>query len=161
MSKFVFKLEVVLRQRKRQEQDAQRELAQRHARLVEHQRALLRLDESVRAATEDVRQNRLIGQLDLNFLAAHRRFLVAMQRQGMSIVQQIALAQKQVDEARAVLADAARKRKTIEKLREKQFERWKSEQDRKERAELDEIGMQIGYANLADPSDKESVRASF
>ena len=166
MAKFVFRLEVVLKQRKRAEQQAQRELALRQATLVQAQNELKQLDEQVKAATESVRQNHLTGVLDLNFLAAHRRFLNAMQRKGMGIVQRIAVAQKQVDDARAVLAEAAKQRKAIERLREVQHERWRQEQSRRDLAQLDEIGSQIGYHNLvearaadAHPGDRgEAVR---
>jgi flagellar export protein FliJ len=57
-----------------------------------------------------------------------------------------------VDEARAQLAEAAKQRKIIEKLREQQFERWKADQAKRELAQLDEIGMQLAYQNLTDPN---------
>jgi flagellar FliJ protein len=153
MARFVFRLEVVLRQRKRAEQEAQRELAVRQARLVAAEDELKRLEERVRAASDDVRQNHLTGSLDLNFLSAHRRFLNAMQRQGMEIVQRIAAGRNLVEEARMLLAEAARNRKVIEKLRERQLARWREEQQRMESIAFDEIGMQIGYANSVEASD--------
>src|SRR4051812_30074101 len=100
MARFVFRLESVLRQRKRAEQEAQRELAHRQAALVELQNDLQALDAGLRKASDDVRDNHLTGTLDLNYLASHRRFVNAMQRQGMNLVQKIAGAQRTVDEAR-------------------------------------------------------------
>jgi flagellar FliJ protein len=154
MARFVFRLEPVLRQRERAEQEAQRELAHRQAKLVELQGELKKLDESLRRASDEVRDNHLIGRLDMNFLASHRRFVNAMHRQGLNLVQKIAAAQRAVDEARQLLAEAAKQRKVIEKLREKQLARWKAEQDRKESAATDEIGSQIGYANLVELAEK-------
>src|SRR4051812_30104701 len=150
MARFVFRLETVLRQRKRAEQEAQRELAHRQAKLVGLQTDLQALDQGLRKAADDVRDNHLTGKLDLNFLAAHRRFVNAMQRQGLNLVQKIAAAQRSVDEARGLLAEAAKQRKVIEKLREKQLARWNDEQSRKETAAMDEIGSQIGYSNLVE-----------
>ena len=46
-------------------------------------------------------------------------------------------------------------RKIIEKLREKQFERWKQEVARKETAELDEVSMQLSYWNGVDADAPE------
>jgi len=152
MAKFVFKLEGVLRQRKHIEQQKQRELAQKQRQLVEVRTHLRQLQEKVQQANQDVRTNRLVGRLDMQFLAAHRRFLAGMQRQGVEIMQRIALAQRAADEAQAALADAARQRKVIEKLREKQFARWRAEMERRELAQLDEIGMQLAYQNLTDES---------
>src|SRR4051812_30142211 len=107
MARFEFKLEGVLRQRKQAEQDRQRILAGKQRALVEVQQALQRIQESVDLTNEDVRKNHLIGRLNMEFIAAHRRFLTGMQRQGMAAMQRIALAQRGVDEARLELAEAA------------------------------------------------------
>lgn len=160
MPRFVFRLESVLRQRKRAEQEAQRELAHRQATLVSLQNDLQALDDALRAASEDMRNNHLTGALDMNFLAAHRRFVNAMQRQGMNLVQKVAAAQRSVDDARALLAEAAKKRKVIEKLREKQLARWNEEQGRKETAAMDEIGSQIGYSNLIELAESAGPAAT-
>src|SRR5262245_35531815 len=148
MAKFVFKLEGVLRQRKHAEREKQRELALKHRQLVDLQGHLQRLQQTVDLANSDVRVNRLTGRLDMGFLAAHRRFLTGRQRQAMGVVQKIALADRAADEARAELAEAEKQRKVIEKLRERQFARWKAEQSKRELAELDEIGMQLAYQDL-------------
>jgi flagellar FliJ protein len=148
MPRFVFKLEAVRRQRKHVEQQKQRELAIKQSQLVELQTALQRLHRTVSDNNEDVRRNRLIGKLDMTFLAAHRRFLAGMQRQAIEMVQRIALARRGVDDARAALAEAAKQRKAIDKLRERQYERWRAEADRRESAQLDEIGMQLAYHEL-------------
>jgi flagellar FliJ protein len=150
MARFVFKLEPLLKQRKREEQEKQRELASRELVVVNLKNELTRLDESLKSASEDLRKNHLTGAIDLNFLAAHRRFLGAMQRQGMLLVQKIATAQAHVDDARRKLAEAAKQRKVIERLREKQFARWQEDQARRELAAMDEIGSQIGYANVTE-----------
>src|SRR3954470_9217339 len=104
MAKFVFKLESVQKLRKRVEQEKQRELAVREAKVVDLKTALSRLDESLRAASDDLRNNHLTGAINLSYLTAHRRFLLSMRRQGMQIAQQIATAQLHVEEARRQLA---------------------------------------------------------
>lgn len=149
MARFVFRLETVLKQRRWEQQQRQRDLALREAHLHDLQQALKRLNAQVQSANTDMRENRLVGLLDLCFLAAHRRFLAAMQRGGMEVMQRIAIAQKQAADAQAALAEAAKRCKAIEKLKEKHLERGCAEQKRREMIELDEIGMQIGYANVA------------
>jgi flagellar FliJ protein len=143
VAKFVFKLEGVLRQRVYAERECQRALAALRQQMSDLQEQLRMLNGSVQSANEDVRANHLTGKLDMNFLAAHRRYLVAVQRQGMELAQRMALLQRQVDTAQQALAEAAMQRKVIEKLREKQLERWKSEESRKEMAALDEVAMQL------------------
>lgn len=150
MARFKFRLEPVLKMRKRIEQDRQRELALRESKLVELQNELKRMDSTLQSTAEELRKNHLTGRIDLGFLTAHRRFLGAMQRQGIEVAQKIAAQQLKVNEARAHLAEAAKHRKAIEKLRERQLERWQQDQSRRELADLDEIGTQIGYKNLTD-----------
>jgi len=159
MAKFVFKLEAVLKQRKWQEQECQRELAVKQRALAELESALKVLNAQVQSSNDDVRLNRLIGALDMNFLAAHRRFLAGMQRQAMEIIQRMALAQKQVVEAQGLLAEASKRRKVIEKLRENHLARWRKAQSRKQLIEQDEIGMQIAYANLTGSAAELGERA--
>lgn len=150
MAKFVFKFDGVLRQREHVETQRQRELAIVQQEMTGLQNELRQLNESVQTSTADLRDNHLTGRLDLNFLAAHRRFTLAMTRKGAGLVQQIAGVQKRLDVAQAALAEAAKQRKIIEKLREKSLERWKADLSRREMMETDEIAMQIGYRNSQD-----------
>ena len=152
MARFVFQLDGVLKHRKSIERDKQRELALVQAQMHGLENELRQLDESVRNTTQDVRQNHLVGRLDMNFLAAHRRYMVAMQRQAMALVQKMALVQRQLEEAQKTLAEAAKQRKIIEKLREKQHQRWKDDQSRRELAEADEVSTQLSYRQqVAEP----------
>jgi flagellar FliJ protein len=147
MAKFIFKLEAVLRQRKHVEGEKQRALALVQAQMTQLQNELRLVNETVQSSTTDLRENRLVGKLDLHFLAAHRRFTLATQRKAMQLVQKMALVQRSVDVARLALAEAARDRKAIEKLREKHHQRWAEDIGRREAAQLDEISMQMSYEN--------------
>ena len=97
----------------------------------------------MQASLNDVRQNRLIGKLDMGFLAAYRRYAASVQRKGTTMAQKMALVQRDIDAARKKLAEAAKQRKIMEKLRDKQKERGKQELDRKEAADLDEVSMKL------------------
>ena len=157
MAKFVFKFDGVLRQREHVETQRQRELAIVQQEMTTLQIQLRALNESVQASTADLRDNHLTGRLDLNFLAAHRRFTLAMTRKGAALVQQIAAVQKRVDVAQAALAEAAKQRKIMEKLRERALERWKEDAARKEMMETDEIAMQMGYRNSLDEAERAAA----
>ena len=162
MAHFKFQLEGVLRQRKQLERQKQRELAVVQAEMNVLQAQLKDLEGNVQGATQDVRTNRLTGVLDMSFLAAHRRFMVAVQRQGMALVQKMAVVQRQMDDARLALAEAAKARKIIEKLRENQLARWRAALAGREQAEQDEVSMQLRYwhglgdvATVAPAEDQE------
>lgn len=153
MAKFDFPLEGVLRQRKNVEQERQRALAAVQLQMTQLQSELKDLDQTAQDALLDLRQNGLVGHIDMGFIAAHRRFTGAVQRKAMGLVQRMALVQREIDQKRAALAQAAKERKIIEKLKEKQHQRWLEDQNRREIAQMDEIGMQISYRQMLQQSD--------
>lgn len=150
MAKFTFRLEAVLRHRRFVEDQRQGELAAAQREMARLEGELRALNEAASSVTDDVRANRLTGRLDMNFLAAHRRYAAAVQRKGMIVVQEMAKQQREVDRARAALAEAVKRRKIVEKLKERQRERWVVEQGHKDAAETDEVGMQLSFDALGD-----------
>ena len=143
MARFVFQLDAVLRHRKTVEEQRQRELGAAQGEMAKMEAELRSMDEAARGVSDDVRTNRLTGTLDMAFLAAHRRYVLAVQRKALALAQRMAVQQRAVDEARRQLAEAAKERKIIEKLRERQLERWRADQSRREAADLDEVNMQL------------------
>lgn len=148
MASFTFQLDPILQQRKLVEEQRQRDLSAVQAEYAELEATLRALDQEVRASEADLRTNRLTGRLDLSFLAAHRRFTLAMQRRAVALAQQMAAVRKRVDDARAALVEAAKQRKILEKLRERRQTQWSEEANRKELAALDEISARIGYRTV-------------
>lgn len=144
MSRFHFNLQGVLRQRKLVEEQRQRAFAEVQARYASLEADLNAMDDQVRAATDDLRQNHLIGRVDVNYLAAHRRFTLAMGRKALDHAGRMAEVKKAVDAARAALVEAAKGRKILEKLREKRLADWAADQARRETAASDEVAQQIG-----------------
>jgi flagellar export protein FliJ len=155
--RFEFPLEGVLRHRKNTEQQRQRELAVLQLQMQHLQTDLRQLDNDAQSSTADVRINHLIGTLDLNYLAAHRRFIVGMQRRAIVLAQKMALLQRQVDDARLALGEAAKARKAIEKLREQQYERFVYELNKRDADAMDEIGMQLSYRQLQELRSEEQT----
>lgn len=143
MARFVFKLEAVLRQRRSVEDQRRGEFAAAQREVVRLEAELRALNDSASSVADDLRANRLTGRLDLNFLTAHRRYAQAMQRKGMELVQQIALRRRDAEKAQAALAEAMKQRKVVEKLKERQRERWLADENRREAAQTDEVGTQL------------------
>src|SRR4051812_6695663 len=107
MKGFDFQLEGVLEHRTHIEQERQRALAGVQSKMRSLQDELRELDRVARGATADLRENRLIGRLDMSYLAAHRRFTGSVQRQALAIAQKMALVQREIDTARQALTEAA------------------------------------------------------
>ena len=147
MARFVFKLEGVLRHRERIEQDRQRELAIVQADMVQLQNELRAFNGEVQRNVAAAR-GQLVGKLDMGYLAAHRRYMLGMQRKVHDLAQRMAAQQQRVDEARRNLTEATKQKKILEKLRERQQERWAAEQNRREAGALDELTTQLSYQSL-------------
>jgi flagellar export protein FliJ len=77
----------------------------------------------------------------------------------VALAQKMALVQREIDRARSALGEAAKQRKIIEKLRERQLQRWKMQRTRAENEELDDIGMQLAYRQLGASADVEARAA--
>jgi flagellar FliJ protein len=153
MPRFVFRFQAILDHRHRIEQERQRELAVARKQLLDLETELRGLNDEIRSATTELREHHLVGPISVGFLVSHRRFVLGMQGKAMATVQKMALAQRGVDDARRQLAEAARQRKIMEKLRERHLERWRADLAEKEAREMDEIGMQLAYRNLTDSAD--------
>jgi len=137
----------VLRQRERIEQERQRELAVVQADMVQLQSELRAFNTEVQRNVLAAR-NQLLGKLDMGYLAAHRRYMLGMQRKVHDLAQRMAAQQQRVDEAHRNLIEATKRKKIVEKLRERQQERWAAEQNRREAGALDELTTQLSYQVL-------------
>lgn len=107
------------------------------------------------AQTRIVLENRkltgekLVGKLDMAYIAHEKRYVGNLHMQIAFMMQKLVGIEERIAAARVELLAAAKARKVIEKLREKQLARWREEQDRKEAAAMDEIGTQIALRNMA------------
>jgi flagellar FliJ protein len=150
MARFLFHLDGLLRHRKNQERERQRDLAVIAAEMARLQGEVESLNSTVATTLDDLRSNRLVGKIDVQFLSAHRRYILSVQRKTASIAQKMTVVQKQIDDARLQLMEAARQRKMLEKLREKHHQTWLSQQNHHEFLEADDIGTRLALADGAD-----------
>src|ERR1700736_6303335 len=117
MAAFVFQLDSVLRHRERVEKDRYRELSICDAEMKRFEGELNSLNHELDGSTADVRDHHLVGRLDMRYLAAHRRYMLGMQRKVLALAQKMTQQQKLVDDARRALFEASKQRKVLEKLR--------------------------------------------
>jgi flagellar FliJ protein len=150
MAQFLFHLEGLLRHRRNQEQQRQRELAAIASRMAALQNEMGSLNGTLTDTLDDLRNNHLTGRLDVQFLAAHRRYRLSVQRKTALLAQKMTLVQKELEAARQILTEAAKQRKMLEKLREKQLAAWKAKQNQREFFEADDIGTQLAFADSTD-----------
>jgi flagellar protein FliJ len=148
MAQFKFTLQTVLEQRQTQERLCQMELAQTQLDLKHVEEELAGTEREIASANDTMRDKHLVGKIDVTLIASHRRYLLAMRQRVIQIAERIVQARLAVEAKQRKLVEAAVQRKAIETLKDKQKSRWATEQDRKELAIADDVGMQIAYHNM-------------
>jgi flagellar FliJ protein len=138
---FTFKLEAVLEQRRLTERLRQGDVATAQRALLKVQAEVDALGAVGRSSAADLRAG---GQrLSAALLAAHQRFALAMRQKVAALNRQMADARGDLDHAQSKLIEAAKQRKVIEKLREKEHARWLEAQRKRDLIEADEVARRM------------------
>lgn len=138
MAKFQFRFQTLLAHHRRVEDQRQRELAR-------HLRTRMILHDQIREMQDTIRDSKrsmadgLVGKVDLTRIGQFARYSGHAAQRARQIVVRLAGIEKQIEEARQLLLDAARQRKSLELLYDKHETRWRYEQNRRETNELDEL----------------------
>jgi flagellar protein FliJ len=153
MARFQFKLEALLTHRRQIEKEKQRRVGQVQQEILAVRRHIQETQTLIRAENQTLGAQELTGRLDMQYIAHEKRFVGSLLVRIALASQKLAGLEQTLAAARTELLAAARARKVIEKLREKQFARWRMEQERKDAAVIDEIGTQLAVrrgSGLAD-----------
>lgn len=138
MAKFQFRFQTLLAHHRRVEDQRQRELAR-------HLRTRMILHDQIREMQDTIRDSKqsmadgLVGKVDLTRIGQFARYSGHAAQRARQIVVRLAEIEKQIEEARQLLLDAARQRKSLELLHDKHEAQWRYEQNRRETNELDEL----------------------
>lgn len=138
MAKFVFSLQNLLDIKEKLEEQEKNNFSRANLRLREAEDKLEALKGRQREAEERLREV-VTSVLDVGEI---RRREDAVEIIKMYVGQQklvVLQCEKEVEVARQRLNEAMKERKTFEKLREKAFETFKEEENRKEQKEVDEL----------------------
>lgn len=141
MALFHFKFDLVLRQRQMEEDRCQRELAKVLRQRMIFQTQLRQMQETITTSKRGLASG-LIGRVDLAQVASFARYSGQVAQRAQQLVLRLATLEKQIEQARQQLLRATRARQALELLRQRQYDRWRLEQERRERIELDEIAAQ-------------------
>ena len=141
MPKFTFKLAGVLEHRKQVERQRQRELGVAQQKVLALQAELDGMSAVKRRSSDQLRRGGT--HLTAAALAAHQRFAAAMRHKATALHRQLNDARREMDAAQLVLLEAAKQRKIMEKLRERELERWTETQRKRDAAEADEVARQM------------------
>jgi len=155
--RFIFPFEPLLEHRRRLEKDQMRAVAviqqQANALITQIQDA----QQAIRNENRQLTTQHLTGKLDMAFIAAEKRYVGSLNMVIAGAYQRLAIVERQLGSAKALLLAAAKARKIIERLREKQYNRWLADVNRKEAEFLDELGTQLALRKML---EEQSALAS-
>lgn len=140
MKKFAFKLQGVLEHRLAIEEEKKRAFAEVLA-LVEAKQRQLDGIYGLLAAEREQLAGKTIGELDVEKLLAHRRYVGSLELRLGQLHGELHKRQQLLEIRRKALVEASRDRKALEKLKERQLEQWVVETRRLEQKALDEVAL--------------------
>jgi flagellar protein FliJ len=137
MARFRFRLQAVLDHREMQEHERQRAVAALERERVRLEQLIRDAQRSIMLEQAELRAGLASGDLHTarRQSAAASRFLAEAQRAAV----ELAGVHKRLLNARAALLEAAKDRKAVELLRDRHFQSWISEENRREAAAVDEL----------------------
>ncbi|MHC4605420.1 MAG: flagellar export protein FliJ [Planctomycetota bacterium] len=149
---FKYRLEPLLRYRKHLEEEKRRALGQARAAVMEQNRALLDLLRAEEEGKKEFAGMKSAGTLRVGRIRLQEQYLNSLAGQIRRGYETLRVRLLNEEKARRELAEARKKVRVLERLRERQRDRYNYELGRQERKELDEVGLNIFRS-------KEGVRA--
>lgn len=146
MRPFQFRLETLLKFRRLQEEQAQLRLAEATAVLVAEQERLARREDELADHVADYRR-RLSEPVTVATLKMLRDYYDKLKGAIAQQQERVDAADGRRRECLAALEEAAKARKLVEKLKEKQFAQYQAEALLEEQKLLDELGLQAFSRN--------------
>jgi flagellar protein FliJ len=137
--RFTFRFATMLKIRQQREDEQKRLVADRLrqiAQVRDHRRTLQRqIEDEVNA----IRDSQVRGSIDIQQVMRHRHWLGHLHKGVLEADARVRFLEARLAQERAVLAEAVKQRKILEKLKERQWERHLHEEEIREMKESDEL----------------------
>lgn len=142
MQKFQFRLETLLKYRRLQEEQAQVKFAQATQKLLAEQAILNDLQAKLEANHLLMRQKQQESSLTVEQFLIIQRYEERLKDRIAIQAQEVKKAEVQRDRCLEILTGCMKKRKLVEKLKERRWTQYQAETLQEEQKYLDEIGVQ-------------------
>lgn len=136
---FQFRFETMLKLRRQREDEQKRVVADRLRQISQVRAQLDSLQRQIEQETQAVRHAASGGTIDLQQMVRHRHWIGHLHKGTLEAQARLRFLEARLAQERTQLAEAAKQRRVLEKLREHQYERYTDELNRRETRELDEL----------------------
>ncbi|MBP7933858.1 MAG: flagellar FliJ family protein [Phycisphaerae bacterium] len=137
--RFTFRFETMLRIRRQREDERKRIVASRLREIRNLQKYMASLEQQIHDELRAIRIGRQPGTIDMQQIIRHRQWLGCLHKSVLEGQAKARFLEAELARERADLADAAKQRRILEKLKERQWEQHRSEQDRVEALAADDL----------------------
>jgi len=139
MARFEFRMEPLLKLRKMRQEQSERELAQRLAKMMSDQRQGEALERQILDQYQQIRDQYQAGDIQIMELIADRRYLNQLHQVRHHQLSVLAKSSQLADKARKHLAEAKKQTDVMQKLKERTYQRFRKEELRRETIALDDL----------------------
>jgi len=151
--RFVFRFETMLRLRRQREDERKRVVAERLRQIARVEDRLASLHRQLRQEAEAIRAAQQPGRMDMQMAVRHRGWIGHLHRAVLEAQGQLRGLEARLAQERAALAEAARLRRVLEKLKERRREQFMQEQERIETRAADDLNtVRYVFEELQEPS---------
>jgi len=137
--RFTFRFDTMLKIRKQREDQRKRVVADRLREIGRIQDRMASLHAQIENEVQAIRTGQEPGTIDLQQAMRHRYWLGHLHKNSLEIEARLRYHEAQLAQERAALAEAAKQRRILEKLKERQWNRYLQEEDKRETMEADEM----------------------
>jgi flagellar protein FliJ len=137
--RFIFRFATMLKIRQQREDEQKRVVAERMRQIAQtrdHRQALQR---QIQEEVDAIRDSQARGSIDIQQVMRHRHWLGHLHKGVLESDARVRFLEAKLAQERAVLAEAVKQRKVLEKLKERQWQRHVHEEDVREMKESDEL----------------------
>jgi len=112
-------------------------------RKVVDQESELKALDNIRTDTQNNQRRRLSGGLDIPMMSSYSRYYLLLKKKELGGLELLKAYKKDQEEKRRELVEAAREKKTFEKLKENKFDSYRKDVELNLQKEQDEIASQM------------------
>ena len=120
---FKFRFETMLKLRGQREDHHKRIVGQRLRQIAEARDEIVRTQQQIAQEVEAIRRLQSAGTFDVQLAMSHRNWLTRLHRANLEATGRLGALEARLVQERAALAEAAKQRRILEKLRELQEDR--------------------------------------
>jgi len=137
--RFVFRFETMLKIRRQREDEHKRIVANRLRQIRQEREQMVSLDRQIHEELAAIRLSQSPGTIDMQQVIRHRHWLGRLHKGVLDTQARLRFLEARLAQERVALAEAAKKRSVLDKLKERQWERFRLEQDRIETRAADDL----------------------